>query len=1036
MKALPWRLPGKPDDRADEAAVEATGEQAVARPGPFVAWASRVVAVEPLLAPLCALVLLLAPNPLVWPAALIGLLPCVARLLVTGRPWRGTAFDLPLGLLALGAALGGYASLSREGATIRLTGLLAALLLFVALREHASGERARRRLVVGLLAGAVVATLLLLVLVGPFLLLERVPPLAGLVAALDPGGYRTWFVDQDWLLQRYRFRASGVGALADVGLALAVAALAGLRGRLPRLLTALAIPLFLLTLLVADNRGSMLAGALTLGLLATVWRRRLLAAVPVVAVVALLVVAFGPNDRGLSLKTLAQRFWFWENSVYLAREVPLTGVGLGLESVQLVYRGYFLPAYPPFSHAHNIYLQGLLEYGVFGLLGLLGLGLATLWVGWRAPASAGRWTIAGRLAGFGVAMAMLTTGLSEIVLHSTLGGVLAAMGLGLLAATVYDLTPDPSPARRGEHDATPSRFPLSRARRGGRGPHGRSDGRGLGGRGFLLAAACLLMVVVGLAVSGLGAAIAGRLLLNAGTADLNRATFSETIGRQERGTALNRALDSLRLAASLAPGDATVQRNLALALAANDETRPARTAADRAKAILASADGGAGKADLMQLGRAYAATSSWTEAIRAWQATEAAPQLIQLGNRLLRNRNFEQATGAFIATARVDPQSRGAYDGIARAARERKLTPDETIAELGPLLERGSPTELGARLQAARTLREAGRLQDAIQHLARAEEISAPPELSYEYGRLWLAAGRADRAVSLLIRSATDLPYEPDTAFWYARALLERGLPEEAVAVIRQGLSKVDPSGQFAPPAERLPETAAVRAVEIRRAERAPLLGVMGEALVRMGRADEALPVLDEAVAALPKDGWLAGVRASALAVQAGAPPSLLANSAFDRDGGWAIRTPERVDVAPWALNMFVNETPEIADGQVRFAPQDPSGRLLTQDVYGLAPDRRYRLSFRVRAEGLGDGAVVAFVTTAAHIMAPVRPDEAGWSVRTSSAADWTALTIETAPDADLSKIATVGLGFAAGTRPDAVLWCDEATLVEMRGPG
>ena len=50
----------------------------------------------------------------------------------------------------------------------------------------------------------------------------------------------------------------------------------------------------------------------------------------------------------------------------------------------------------------------------------------------------------------------------------------------------------------------------------------------------------------------------------------------------------------------------------------------------------------------------------------------------------------------------------------------------------------------------------------------------------------------------------------------------------------------------------------------------------MGESLIRLGRADEALPVLDEAVAALPKDAWLAGVRANALAVQAGAPPNLL----------------------------------------------------------------------------------------------------------------------------------------------------------------
>ena len=109
-------------------------------------------------------------------------------------------------------------------------------------------------------------------------------------------------------------------------------------------------------------------------------------------------------DRGLSLKTLAQRFWFWENSLYLAREVPLTGAGLGLESVQLVYRAYFQPSYPPFSHAHNIYLQGLLEYwhlraGRAGraragdALGrLAGTATADRWTmaaGW--PASAWRW---------------------------------------------------------------------------------------------------------------------------------------------------------------------------------------------------------------------------------------------------------------------------------------------------------------------------------------------------------------------------------------------------------------------------------------------------------------------------------------------------------------------------------------------------------------------------------------------------------------------------------------------------------------------
>ena len=218
----------------------------------------------------------------------------------------------------------------------------------------------------------------------------------------------------------------------------------------------------------------------------------------------------------------------------------------------------------------------------------------------------------------------------------------------------------------------------------------------------------------GLAVSGLGTAAGARLLLNAGTADLNRATLL----RDDRAPGAQRLRSTvpstaLRLAASLAPGDAADPAQPGARARRQRRAAPGPDRRRPREGVLASADGGASKADLLQLGRAYVATSTWGEAIRAWQAAEAAPQLIQLGNRLIRNRNFDQATSAFIATARVDPQSRGAYEGIARAARERKLTPDETIAELAPLLERGSPTELGARLQAARILREAGRLQDA-----------------------------------------------------------------------------------------------------------------------------------------------------------------------------------------------------------------------------------------------------------------------------------------------------------------------------------
>jgi tetratricopeptide (TPR) repeat protein/O-antigen ligase len=994
------------DTRSSDRGTGPQADTAVARLAPLRRATAWAVAAEPWLAPACALVLLLAPNPLVWPAAGVGVLPSLARLLTQGRPWRATPFDMPLFLLAIGAGLGGYASLSRQGALIRLEGLLAAFLLFAAIREHAVGERALRRLVVGLLAATVVSCLLLLVLVGPFLLLDTVPPLAAAVAAVDRWQLGAWFVDQDWLLQRYRFRASGVGALADVGLALAVAALVGLRGR-AQYLAALSIPVFLLVLVVADNRGSMLAGALTLGMMATVWRRRLVLLVPVGALLVLLVLAVGPVvgpvNRGLSMTTLAQRFWFWENSLYLAREVPFTGAGLGLESVQLVYRGYFQPSYPPFSHAHNVYLQGLLEYGAFGLLGLVGLGLATLWAGWRAPRAPDRWTMADRLAGFGVALAMLTTGLTEIVLLSTIGGAIALGACGLLAATASPASP-----------ASPDPAPRSRAPGAG--------GWRIRGRPRLAVAACATVLVAGLAMTGLGHTIGARLLLNLGTADLNRSSLSETIGRDHRAAVLDRAVGALRLASSLDPNDVTIQRNLALALAASDDSRRGRAVADRAKALTSPGS----KADLFQLGRAYVAVSAWGEAIRAWQVAGAGPQLIQLGNRLIRARNLDQATNAFIASARVDPGSDGAYDGIARAAREREASVEETLAALQPLLERDAPTEYGARLQAARVLREAGRLQDASDQLARAEELGAGADLSFELGLVLMAAGRPDTAEPLLVRPAADLPYDPDAWFWLARSRLELRRYEDAVATVRQGLERLDPSGQFAPPAERLPETAAVRAAEIKRSERAPLLGVMGESLTRLGRADEALAALDEAVDAAPKDAWLARARAEALAVRDGGRPNLLLNPSFARDGSWSIRIREW-----WAspdLKTLLNEAPEIADGAVRFAPALPESRQLIQDVPRLEAGHRYRLTLRLRTEGLRAGAVTVGLSPPRPTAAVVR------AVRASEASGWTTVAVEAVAERDPASTLTVLIGFTPGTPAGATVWCDEAVLLDVTG--
>ena len=70
--------------------------------------------------------------------------------------------------------------------------------------------------------------------------------------------------------------------------------------------------------------------------------------------------------------------------------------------------------------------------------------------------------------------------------------------------------------------------------------------------------------------------------------------------------------------------------------------------------------------------------------------------------------------------------------------------------------------------------------------------------------------------------------------------------------------------------------------------ERALLLGVMAESLLRLGRPDEAAPLLDEAQAAAPKDGWLASLRDEQQATRPGSPVNILMNPSFARSGSWA----------------------------------------------------------------------------------------------------------------------------------------------------
>jgi len=520
-------------------------------------------------------------------------------------------------------------------------------------------------------------------------------------------------------------------------------------------------------------------------------------------------------------------------------------------------------------------------------------------------------------------------------------------------------------------------------------------------------------------VSGLGPAVAGRVLLNLGTAELNRGSLSEALSREQRAADLERAVSLLRQASTISPNDPAIQRNLALALAATDDARRGRAAADRARALTSSDN----RADLFQLGRAYTALSAWGETVRAWQAAGAGGQLLQLGNRLIRARNFDQAENAFAAAARLDPDSRGAYDGITQVGRQREMTAKEIEGEFQPLLEPGSATEYDALLAVSRAYREDGKPREAREALKRAEYLQAGGDLSVELGLVAMQAGLADVAVDHLERAAGRLPYDPDTWFSYSRALARAGRYEDAVAAVRSGLSRLDPSGQFAPPAPRLPETAAVRAEQIKRSERAPLLGVLGQSLIALGRPGEAVPALNEAVDAKPNDPWLAAIRAAGYDGLNGTPPDLLGGTQMVSGDGWALRPANGVPRP--TMDTLDDNLPTIVDGTARWSSNPPGSLALVREVSNLEPGARYRLTARVRGEGLRQGQLMMSLVTGT-----VPAELLGAAI--SAASDWATLDVEaTVPPSTAQRVYVV-VGFTDDATPGAVAWCDDVTLVRI----
>jgi tetratricopeptide (TPR) repeat protein len=362
-----------------------------------------------------------------------------------------------------------------------------------------------------------------------------------------------------------------------------------------------------------------------------------------------------------------------------------------------------------------------------------------------------------------------------------------------------------------------------------------------------LGAVALLGAVILLMPGGLGSRALGRVLLNVGTAELNRVTIPEGVPRAERARSLDRAVWLLEGAARLERIDPAVQRNLALALAARRDDVGARESLERARIVTLPAD----QRGQFQLGRAYVAAEAWPEAIRAWEAADAGPQLDRLGDRLLRARSHDQSIAAYGAAARAEPGLAEAYAGLARAARERGDDLGQMVTRFESLIARGGLNEYYGRIQVARAYREAGRPIDALESLRLAERVHRDPDLDLEQGAALTQSGRHEEA-ALLLRGVTDSrPQDANGWYWLGVAEARQGSYEAAIATARTGLAKLGPS---------------------RRVERGPLLAVIGDSLLGLGRAREALAAYEEGQTLTPGDRHLAEGAERARLALAGSP--------------------------------------------------------------------------------------------------------------------------------------------------------------------
>ncbi|MCC7367754.1 MAG: polysaccharide biosynthesis protein [Chloroflexi bacterium] len=666
--------------------------------------ADRALALEPWYILPVVVLLLMSPAGTSWPALLV-VGPWLLRLVRTGQLLAPTPFSVPIGLFAAGGVLGMLITSSPLQGSIRLNGLVASIALYWLIVHHATTQRRLRGALALTLGVAAAGSVLMLFVTAPYLPWGAPGgPLDGLIAATD--GLRQLVLGASEALQRFRFRASGVGALATFGLALAIGPALAAARRKTRLACFALVLLFLGVVIVSGSRSSLVSVlALIVVLLGLRYGWPLLAT-PFVLVGLWLLVERQLGGLGApDALPLSVKIRFWQNAAAILHDFAFTGVGLGQRAVRDVYEASMLTIGPNFSHAHNAYIQAYLEQGLLGALGLVSLTMALLFIARRAVANARTplaWSVA--LSAGGAALVQLFEGLTEVVLLTSVGNVLLMVALGLLvAASRVDRRQTPPGRMRPALEQLPERGVLAWVRPVFSTP---------------LAAGLALVALVTFTLTPLSSI----LLLNLGAVERARATLTDNLRREDREPILARADLFLRRALAADDRDAAIWRNLA-------EVSLGRGDIGRGREYLGEArirTSGGDWYSLYQLGRVSKDLGLWREAALAWReaGTTGASALRSWSQEARGRDQWDRASVALVALAELRPDDPEPVQQMVQAIRRTRGGTEAAVHELRRLAET-APRAPWALLELANLYDELGQPELAAAARESAEERRA-----------------------------------------------------------------------------------------------------------------------------------------------------------------------------------------------------------------------------------------------------------------------------------------------------------------------